>query len=183
MALEALKPEEYILLHPEQDREAALRWRIANDIRKTKTGVRNKILEFLRANVGHAVAGEELRYVANDRTEWARRVRELRTEQGWPVATRNTGRPDLVIGVYVLEQDRQSPAHDRSIPDPVRRAVLVRDGYACRKCGWSHGRWNPSDPRHLELHHCEHHAAGGANTEENLITVCTVCHDDIHRRT
>lgn len=180
--LEALKPEEYILLHPEQDREAALRWRIANDIRKKKTGVRNKILEYLQVNVGHAVTGEELRYVANNKTEWARRVRELRTEQGWPVATRNTGRPDLGIGVYVLEQDRQSPAHDRSIPDPVRRAVLVRDGYACRQCGWTHKQWNPSDPRHLEIHHREHHAAGGANTPSNLITVCNVCHDEIHRK-
>jgi len=180
--LEALKPEEYILLQTEQDREAALRWRIANDIRKKKAGVRNKILEFLRANVGHAVTGEELRYVANDKTEWARRVRELRTEQGWPVATRNTGRPDLAIGVYVLEQDRQSPAHDRSIPDPVRRAAVVRDGYACRECEWTHSQWNPSDPRHLELHHVKHHAKGGGNTEDNLITVSTVCHDEIHRR-
>ena len=180
--LEALKPEEYILLQTEQDREAALRWRIANDIRKKKTGVRNKILEFLRANVGHAVTNEELRYVANDRTEWARRVRELRTEQGWPIVTRNTGRPDLAIGVYMLEQDRQSPAHDRNIPDPVRRAVLVRDGYACQQCGWTHNQWNPSDPRHLELHHRDYHSTGGANTEENLVTVCTVCHDDIHRK-
>lgn len=34
VALEALKPEEYIFLQTEQDREAALRWRIANEIRK-----------------------------------------------------------------------------------------------------------------------------------------------------
>jgi hypothetical protein len=178
----ALKPEEYILLSAEQDREAAFRWRTANDIRKQKLGVRQKILEFLRKNVSRPVTGEELRYVAGDKTEWARRLRELRTEQGWPIATRNTGRPDLAIGVYVLEQDRQSPAHDRSIPDPVRRAVLVRDGYACRKCGWTHGQWNPSDPRHLELHHVEHHVKGGESIEGNLDTVCTVCHDDIHRR-
>ncbi len=180
--IDALKPEEYILLQTEQDREAALRWRIANQIRKKKMGVRNKILEFLRANVRHPVTGEELRYVANDKTEWARRVRELRTEFGWPVATKNTGRPDLGVGYYVLEQDRQSPAHDRNIPDPVRRSVLVRDSHSCRQCGWSHDQWNRSDPRHLELHHKQHHMDGGANTEENLMTLCTVCHDDIHRK-
>jgi len=180
--INSLKPEQYILLSETQDREAALRWRIANDIRRKKTSVRKKLLEYFRVNVGHAVTGEELRYVGNDKTEWARRVRELRTEQGWPIATRNTGRPDLGIGVYVLEQDRQSPAHDRNIPDPVRRAVLVRDSYACSYCGWTHEQWNPSDPRHLELHHVEHHAMGGENTEENLITICTVCHDNIHRR-
>ncbi len=178
---ENLKPEEYILLNSVQDREAALRWRIANEIRRKKTGIRNKILEFFRINVGHAVTGEELRYVANDKTEWARRVRELRTEMGWPVSTKNTGRPDLAIGSYLLEQDRQSPAHDRIIPDPVRRAVLVRDGYKCKKCGWVFQQWDPSDPRHLELHHIKYHVRGGMNTEENLITVCTVCHDEIHR--
>jgi 5-methylcytosine-specific restriction endonuclease McrA len=180
--IDVLKPEEYILLNSEQDRDAALRWRIANDIRKKNLGVRQKILEFLRENVGRVVTGEELRYVANDKMEWARRVRELRTEQGWPIATRNTGRPDLAIGVYVLEQDRQSPPHDRSIPDPVRRAVLVRDSHRCTRCGWMHQQWNPSDPRHLEIHHIEHHAKGGDNTEENLTTLCTVCHDAIHRQ-
>ncbi len=96
--------------------------------------------------------------------------------------TKNNGRPDLPIGVYVLEADRQGPEHDRTIPDPVRRAVLRRDQYQCRKCGWTHRLWNRSDPRHLELHHIEEHAKGGANAEENLITLCTVCHDDIHAR-
>jgi hypothetical protein len=182
MAADSLRPEEYILLEEEQDREAALRWRIANDIRKKKISVQKKIEEFLRANVGRAVTGEELRYVANDKTEWARRVRELRTEQGWPIVTRNTGRPDLLIGAYLLEQDRQSPKHDRKIPDPIRRAVLVRDGYKCQECGWTHEQWNPSDPRHLELHHKLGHVRGGDNTADNLVTLCTVCHDSVHRR-
>jgi len=177
-----LRPEEYILLSPEQDRDAALRWRIANDIRRRKSGIRQKILDFLLENVGRPVTGEELRYAANDKTEWARRVRELRTELGWPIATRNTGRPDLGIGMYILENDRQCPAHDRYIPDPIRRRVLVRDNYTCTSCGWSHEQLNASDPRHLEIHHIKHHVKGGANTEENLLTLCTICHDDIHRR-
>ncbi|MFI5294390.1 MAG: HNH endonuclease [Thermodesulfovibrionales bacterium] len=181
LAVDLLKPEEYILLDEEQDREAALRWRIANDIRKKKISVQKKIEEFLLANVGRPFTGEELRYVANNKTEWARRVRELRTEQGWPIVTRNTGRPDLPIGVYFLEQARQSPAHDRKIPDPVRRAVLVRDKYKCQKCSWTHEQWNSSDPRHLELHHIKHHVKGGENIEENLTTLCTVCHDNVHR--
>jgi 5-methylcytosine-specific restriction endonuclease McrA len=92
------------------------------------------------------------------------------------------GRSDLGVGVYVLQADRQSPEHDRSIPDDVRREVLRRDGYRCKACGWSHDEWNPSDPRHLELHHIEHHVKGGANIEGNLKTVCTVCHDKVHRR-
>ena len=174
------KPDDYALLSREQDKQAAYRWNTANAIRKRGAGVRAKLLEFLRANVGNPVTGEELRYVANDRTEWARRVRELRTEEGWPVLTCNTGRPELKIGTYLLEQDRQSPPHDRKIPDAVRGEVLRRDNYRCQDCGWTHDLWNRSDPRFLELHHDRPHVRGGANRVENLVTLCTVCHDRRH---
>jgi hypothetical protein len=177
-----MKPDDYLLLSEGEDRDAAHRWNIANEIRKRKDGVRAKILEYFKQNVGKPVTGEELRYVANDKTEWARRVRELRTEFGWPIETKNTGRPDLHVGSYVLESLRQSPEHDRQIPDPVRGTVLRRDKYQCVQCRWSYRDWNRDDPRHLELHHKKEHAKGGENTEENLITICTVCHDDIHRK-
>ncbi len=177
-----LGSDDYILLDQEQDREAAHRWNLANEIRRLRLGVRDKILAFLRANIGRPVTGEELRYVANDRTEWARRVRELRTEQGWPVVTQNTGRPDLKVGSYVLESDRQGPAHDRAIADSVRRQVLRRDDYRCTNCDWDHDLWNKSDPRHLELHHKIHHVKGGKNTVDNLITLCNVCHDRVHKQ-
>jgi hypothetical protein len=181
MTARDLRPDNYILLDRNPDRDAAHRWNLANQIRKKRGGVREKVLEYMRHNVGKLITGEELRYIANNRSEWARRVRELRTEFGWPITTKGTGRPDLSVGVYVLEQDRQSPPHDRKIPDPVRGRVLRRDKYTCQSCGWNHDLWNPSDPRHLELHHIEHHARGGKNIEENLRTVCTVCHDDVHR--
>jgi hypothetical protein len=177
-----MKPDDYILLSDKEDREAAHRWFIANEIRKHKDSVRNKILEYFKHNVGIAITGEELRYVAKNKTEWARRVRELRTEYGWSIVTKNTGRPDLPVGNYILESLRQSPEHDRQIPDPIRGFVLRRDNYTCAKCGWSYRDWNQSDPRHLELHHMKEHVKGGENTEENLITVCTICHDEIHRK-
>ena len=177
----SMSPADYILVCTEQDRDAAFRWQTANEIRRENISVRDKILKYFRANVGKIITGEELRYVAKDRTEWARRVRELRTEFGWPIVTKNTGRPDLNVGAYLLEADRQSPEHDRHIPDKVKREVLRRDSYQCQKCGWSHNEWNRSDPRHLELHHVKPHAKGGKNIEENLITICTICHDEIHR--
>lgn len=176
-----MKPDDYILVTPEQDRDAAHRWEIANGIRKGDAGVKSKALEYLRANIGKEVSGEELRYVANDKSEWARRVRELRTEEGWPIVTKASGRPTLPVGVYVLEEDRQSPPHDRKIPDPVRNTVLRRDNYTCVTCGWNHSLSNRSDTRHLELHHIVHHADGGENTAENLKTLCTLCHDEVHR--
>jgi len=180
--LKSMKPSDYVLLNEIQDRDAAHRWNVANAIRKEPGAIRDKLLKYLRSNVGKPITNEELRYVAGDKTEWARRVRELRTEFGWPIVTKSTGRPDLAVGVYELQADRQSPEHDRHIPDDIRREVLRRDGYKCQKCGWSHDEWNPSDPRHLELHHIKHHAKGGENKEENLTTLCVVCHDKIHRK-
>ena len=177
----SMGPDDYLLLSTEPDRDAAHRWNVAHTIRNKDASVRDKELEYFRENVGRQILNEELRYVAGDDvTEWARRVRELRTEYGWPILTKSTGRPDLSVSVYVLEADRQSPEHDRRIPDPVRRAVLRRDEYTCQHCDWAHDLWNRSDPRHLELHHMEHHVDGGENVEDNLIVVCTVCHDVIH---
>jgi len=181
LGIEKLSPDDYILLDEQQDRDAAFRWNKANAIRKKKSAVKDKILEFMLVNVGKPVTGEELRYVAGDKTEWARRVRELRTEEGWAVTTKNMGRPDLPIGVYLLEDTHQAPPHDRKIPDDVRRAVLVRDEYSCQHCMWNYTQWNKADPRHLELHHILHHAKGGENSKSNLITLCTVCHDKVHR--
>lgn len=154
----------------------------AQRLRHQPRSVRDRLLDYLRMNVGRPVTGEELRYVAKEATEWARRVRELRSEEGWPIVTRSSGRPELPVGIYVLEQERQSPPHDRMISDGVRRDVLRRDGYQCQRCQWDHDLWNRSDPRHLELHHIQHHESGGANTADNLVTLCTVCHDEWHAR-
>lgn len=180
LGAENIKPSEYILISSVQDIDAASRWKVANSIRRSKDSVRNKILCYLKHHVGKPVTGEELRYVATDKTEWARRVRELRTEFGWPIVTKKTGDPNLPIGTYLLESLRQSPAHDRKIPDSVRGQVLRRDRYRCVKCGWDKTIWDKSDPRHLELHHVIEHVKGGKNIEDNLITLCTVCHDGVH---
>lgn len=177
-----MRPSQYVLISDVQDREAALRWNVLNDVRRSKLSVKDKILQFLRHSVGKPVIGEELRYLASDRSEWARRVRELRTEEGWPVASQQSGRPDLPVGVYVLERDQQAEVHDRNIPDPVRVAVLLRDNFACRNCGWNRGDANPADPRRfLELHHLKEHKDKGTNTVDNLITLCNVDHDHVHR--
>lgn len=178
--LENLGPNDYILLETKQDRDAAHRWNIANDIRRSTGGSKEKILKYLRANVGKSITGEELSYVAKEKSEWARRVRELRTEEGWPITTKMSGNPSLPVGVYVLERDRQAPSHDRYIPEPVRRQALRRDEYKCQKCGWNHELWNRDDPRFLELHHIIHHAKGGTNELGNLITYCNSCHDQLH---
>ena len=177
-----MKPDEYVLTDVIQDRDAAFRWNTANTIRRGNESVRDKILKYFQANVGEQVSGEELRYVAGNKTEWARRVRELRTEFGWSIVSKQSGRPDLPVGAYVLESLKQMPEHDRAIPDAVRCEVLERDNFQCVECGWNYTKGNPADPRrNLELHHIKHHAKGGENTAANLITLCNVCHDQKHK--
>ncbi len=178
-----IKPDQYILMRTEEDRDAAYRWNVLNEVRRRKVSVTDKIIEYFRRNVGKQITGEELKYLAKDRKEWARRVRELRTEAGWPVVTRNSGRDDLPIGVYMLEEDRQAEEHDRHIRDDVRVAVLQRDNFNCVRCGWNRSMLSPDDPRKfLELHHVTQHKDRGANTTENLQTLCNVHHDEVHRR-
>lgn len=74
-AINVLKTDVYALMAAEQDREAALRWNEANVLRRSKISTKEKILSYLRKNVGRPVTGEELRYLANDSKEWARRTR------------------------------------------------------------------------------------------------------------
>jgi hypothetical protein len=182
-SLPQMKPDDYVMTSAERNEDAAERWRVGNQIRKEKIGVKPKILKYMLANLGKEVSGEELRYVANDKSEWARRVRELRTEEGWRITTKTTGRPTLPVGVYVLESAEQAPVHDRQIPDPVRYAAMQRDDYSCIDCKWdSRKDWSASAPRHLELHHIIPHVEGGKNTVENLVTLCNICHDERHRR-
>jgi hypothetical protein len=179
-----LTPDQYLLTTREPDTDSARRWAIANRIRRSATGSRDQILEFLKENVGRVVTTEDLAYVADDARQFARRVRELRTEEGFPIATRFTGRPDLAMGEYVLlSLDRLFDPHDRHIPLDVQRAVYERDANTCRVCGWEMSKWTAADPRILELHHLKPHRERGDNTAENLIVICSRCHDGVHAGT
>jgi len=73
---------------------------------------RDRILRYLRLNVGQVVDKESLSGVSGI-FEWARRLRELRDEEGWPISS-NENRRDLKPGQYVLEEDRPE--------GPVRRS-------------------------------------------------------------
>jgi len=176
-----LRPDHYLLSSSTPDEGAARRWHVANRIRKSAAGSQAKLLAYLLENVGDVVTTEELAYVAKDATSYGRRVRELRTEEGYAVATRFTGRPDLGVGEYILlSKDRVAEPHDRHISHDNQRVVYDRDGNKCRLCQWSQDKWSEADPRILELHHLVEHHRRGENEPGNLIVVCNVCHDEIH---
>ncbi len=55
----------------------------------------------------------------------------------------------------------------------LRQQILRRDGWRCQSCGTM---------SNLEVHHREFRSHSGADSEENLITLCTACHARVHSR-
>lgn len=78
----------------------------ANKISKTlgAASAQGRMLRYLQNHLGQVVNKDALSGVSGI-YEWARRVRELRVEQGWLIASSET-RDDLRVGDYVLEFDR-----------------------------------------------------------------------------
>lgn len=175
-----LRRNQYLLIRPEPDLTAARRWHIANRIRKEQGSGRDRILRYLQESVGQIVTTEEIAYVARI-ADYPRRIRELRTEEGFAISTCFNGRPDLRPGEYVLEStERVAEPHDRHIPTEVEREVFERDNNHCKNCDWSHALWTKEDSRLLELHHIQHHANKGPNIAANLVVLCNRCHDEVH---
>jgi len=62
---------------------------------------------------------------------------------------------------------------DRTQFTELHRAILQRDGWRCQACGAM---------SHLEVHHQQFRSHSGEDKEENLITLCSHCHSEIHGR-
>jgi 5-methylcytosine-specific restriction endonuclease McrA len=56
--------------------------------------------------------------------------------------------------------------------ESLRQQILRRDGWRCQSCGTM---------SNLEVHHRKFRSHSGADSDENLITLCTQCHASIHR--
>jgi 5-methylcytosine-specific restriction endonuclease McrA len=56
--------------------------------------------------------------------------------------------------------------------ESLRQQILRRDDWRCQFCGTM---------SNLEVHHREFRSHSGADSEENLITLCTACHARAHR--
>jgi hypothetical protein len=147
---------------------------------KEKTGSRAKLREHFLANIGRVMDSNELRDVAGGISEWARRVRELRTEEGYQILTHND-RSDLKPGEYVLlEATPLYGVFERSISKETRAFVLDRDGYTCQMCGVVAGEPHPDDngrKARLHLGHIIDKSMGGTDDPSNLRALCSVCNE------
>ena len=73
---------------------------------------RAKLRTYLRANVGRVIESADLREASGNAGEWARRVRELRSEEGYPLAT---GADQLAVHKSLMGKYRE---HARKFLSP-----------------------------------------------------------------
>lgn len=146
---------------------------------KKSTGARSKLREHFLYNVGKVMDSDELREVSGNISEWARRVRELRDEEGFQILTHND-RSDLKPGEYLLENPKPQPAFERAISKETRAIVLDRNGFTCQMCGAVAGEPHPYDigrKTRLHLGHIIDKSMGGSDDPNNLRAICSVCNE------
>lgn len=103
-------------------RQAELRQVMARIAAKSglSSSAKERLLRYLQLTRGKIVEKDELSGVSGIH-EWARRLRELRTEEGWRIAS-HEHRPGLKPGQYVLEAGQP----DEHVKDAWRLAHEIR---------------------------------------------------------
>jgi HNH endonuclease len=146
-----------------------------------KPGSKERIRIFFGANIGRVVTSTEIRNaIGQDVSEWARRLRELRDQDGWPILTHNDD-ARLKPGEYLLEEappeKRRDIAFARTISAKLRAEVLDRNGFTCQMCGLTPGDIDPYTARKVRLHigHIVDKSLGGQDVLSNLRALCSTC--------
>lgn len=146
-----------------------------------KVGSKQRILEYLLKNVGVVITSRQLQEASGWAAEWARRVRELRDEEGYQILS-HKDRADLKPGQYLLETDKRRPAFAREISKETRAYVLDRNGYSCQSCGLAAADPDPFHPDRkvrLTLGHIIDKSKGGSDEPSNLRAICTNCNEGL----
>lgn len=139
-------------------------------------GARDKIRNYLIANVGKVLTTQKIRKIGGI-SEYARRIRELRDEEGYQIKS-HIDRADLKPGEYVLETLERKPIISRTISPQLRNEILERNGFTCQLCGAGPGDTDPFNPnRKVRLHidHIKPLSQGGTDKRDNLRVLCSAC--------
>jgi 5-methylcytosine-specific restriction endonuclease McrA len=145
-----------------------------------KPGAKARIREFFLANIGNVVNSIQIRDAAGvDTSEWARRLRELRGDDHWPILSHHD-KADLKPGQYILMEtppDKSAVSFTRPISEKLRAEVLDRNGFTCQMCGKCPGEIDPETGRKVRLHigHIKDKSLGGKDELSNLRALCSTC--------
>lgn len=146
-----------------------------------KPGSKQLILDFFLQNIGKVLESKEIQQASGGASEWARRVRELRNEEGYQILT-HKDRANLKPNQYLMETDKRIPAFARGISKETRAWVLERNGYTCQMCGLAAGDVDPFNPNRtvrLTMGHIIDKSKGGDDSAQNLRAVCTNCNEGL----
>ncbi len=146
-----------------------------------KPGSKQLILEFFLSNIGTVLESRDIQNASGGVVEWARRVRELRNEDGYQILSYKD-RADLKPNQYLLETIERVPAFSRGISKETRAWVLERNGYTCQMCGVAAGDPDPLGGNRtirLTMGHIIDKSKGGDDTPQNLRVVCTNCNEGL----
>lgn len=144
-------------------------------------GSKQLILDYFLENVGKVLESRDIQAASGGAVEWARRVRELRNEEGYQILS-HKDRADLKPGQYLLATTKRIPGFKREISKETRAWVLERNGYTCQMCGVAAGDPDPfNDARtvRLTLGHIKDKSKGGDDSPQNLRAVCTNCNEGL----
>lgn len=144
-------------------------------------GSRQRILEFFLCNLGKVIESKDIQAASGGAVEWARRVRELRNEEGYQILT-HKDRADLKPNQYVMETIVRVPSFKRGISRETRAWVLERNGYTCQMCGSAAGDPDPlggDRTVRLTMGHIVDKSKGGDDSPANLRAVCTNCNQGL----
>lgn len=142
---------------------------------------KRRILAYLLSNIGRVLTSDEIRSASGGASEWARRLRELRDEEGYQILS-HRDRAELKPGQYLLLTEVRRPAFSRDISKETRASVLERNGYTCQMCGLAAGDEDPFQPKRkvrLTMGHIIDKSLGGDDTPGNLRAVCTNCNEGL----
>ncbi|MGN6384595.1 MAG: HNH endonuclease, partial [Verrucomicrobiota bacterium] len=146
-----------------------------------RKGSKKRILEFLLANIGRVITSKEISEASGGASEWARRLRELRNEEGYRILS-HKDRANLKPGEYLLETTKRDPVFARNISKETRAYVLERNGYTCQMCGLAAGDPDPYNVNRtvrLTMGHIIDKSKGGDDSPQNLRAVCTNCNEGL----
>ena len=146
-----------------------------------RIGSKERIRRFLRERVGEIVTKNQLQEVVGPTvTEWARRLRELREDEGWQIRS-HVDDSSLKPGEYRLAAPPPDPGEyrfTRPISGRVRAQVRERNGYTCQMCGLAASEDDPDNPgRAVRIHvgHIVDRSHGGTDELSNLRALCSSC--------
>jgi len=96
-------------------------------------------------------------------------------------ASIQTSKGEFKISETELEQarcdcqiSRPGKRNEMSIPPATRRRILAKYRHKCTQPGCRH-------TQHLHVHHVVPRAEGGSNDAENLVVLCSACHNILHK--